>query len=79
MTNAASPDVYKGRNAVDPQGNKIDSVDQVYLNDQTRLEADLETQARRPGVFSPSIAPGLGQWAVISRPSSSATSAKKRL
>jgi len=35
MTNAASPDVYIGRNAVDPQGNKIGSVGQVYLNDQT--------------------------------------------
>ena len=35
MTNAASPDVYIGRNAVDPQGNKIGSVGQVYLNDET--------------------------------------------
>jgi uncharacterized protein (TIGR02271 family) len=35
MTNATSPDVYVGRNAVDPQGNKIGSVGQVYLNDQT--------------------------------------------
>jgi uncharacterized protein (TIGR02271 family) len=35
MTNAASPDVYIGRNAVDPQGNKIGSIGQVYLNDQT--------------------------------------------
>ena len=38
-----------------------------------------ETQAPRPGVFSPSMAPGLGQWAVTARPSSSITSAKKRL
>ncbi len=35
MTNAASPDLYVGRNAVDPQGNKIGSVGQVYVNDQT--------------------------------------------
>ena len=35
MTNAVNPDVYIGRNAVDPQGNKIGSVGQVYLNDQT--------------------------------------------
>ena len=35
MTNAASPDVYIGRNAVDPQGNKIGSVGQVYLDDET--------------------------------------------
>lgn len=31
----ASPDVYVGRNAVDPQGDKIGSVGEVYLNDQT--------------------------------------------
>ena len=35
MTNAASPDVYIGRTAVDPQGDKIGSVGQVYLNDET--------------------------------------------
>ena len=35
MTNTMNPDVYIGRNAVDPQGNKIGSVGQVYLNDQT--------------------------------------------
>jgi uncharacterized protein (TIGR02271 family) len=35
MTNVVSPDVYIGRNAVDPQGDKIGSVGQVYLNDQT--------------------------------------------
>ena len=35
MTNATSPDQYIGRNAVDPQGNKIGSVGQVYLDDQT--------------------------------------------
>ena len=35
MTNALNPDVYVGRNAVDPQGNKIGTVGQVYLNDQT--------------------------------------------
>ena len=35
MTNAASPDVYIGRTAVDPQGNKIGTVGQVYLDDQT--------------------------------------------
>src|ERR1700712_3647000 len=35
MTNAAPPDVYIGRNAVDPQGNKIGTVGQVYVDDQT--------------------------------------------
>ncbi len=35
MTNAASPDVYIGRRAVDPQGSKIGSVGQVYLDDET--------------------------------------------
>ncbi len=35
MTNALNPDVYVGRNAVDPQGDKIGTVGQVYLNDQT--------------------------------------------
>jgi uncharacterized protein (TIGR02271 family) len=35
MTNAASADHYIGRRAVDPQGNKIGSVGQVYLNDNT--------------------------------------------
>ena len=35
MTNATSPEVYIGRNAVDPQGNKIGSVGQVYLNDES--------------------------------------------
>ena len=35
MTNPNSPDAYLGRNAVDPGGNKIGSIGQVYLNDQT--------------------------------------------
>lgn len=35
MTNAMSPDLYMGRTAVDPQGNKIGTVGQVYVNDQT--------------------------------------------
>ena len=35
MTNATTPDLYIGRNAVDPQGNKIGSIGQVYVNDQT--------------------------------------------
>jgi uncharacterized protein (TIGR02271 family) len=35
MTNAASPDVYVRRNAVDPQGTKIGSVGQVHVNDET--------------------------------------------
>ncbi len=35
MTNATGPDAYIGRNAVDPQGDKIGSVGQVYLNDET--------------------------------------------
>lgn len=35
MTNAAHPDLYVGRAAVDPQGDKIGTVGQVYLNDQT--------------------------------------------
>ena len=32
-----------------------------------------------PGSFSPSMAPGLGTWAVSARPSSNSTSARKRL
>ena len=35
MTNAVNPDTYIGRRAVDPQGNKIGSVGQVYLDDET--------------------------------------------
>ncbi len=35
MTNAGTPDVYMGRRAVDPAGNKIGTVGQVYVNDQT--------------------------------------------
>ena len=35
MTNAVSPDVFIGRTAVDPEGNKIGSVGQVYVNDQS--------------------------------------------
>jgi uncharacterized protein (TIGR02271 family) len=35
MTNAATADQYIGRRAVDPQGNKIGSVGQVYLDDNT--------------------------------------------
>jgi uncharacterized protein (TIGR02271 family) len=35
MTNAVNPDAYIGRRAVDPQGNKIGSVGQVYLDDET--------------------------------------------
>ncbi len=35
MTNAAGPEAYIGRNAVDQQGNKIGSIGQVYLNDET--------------------------------------------
>ncbi len=35
MTNATGPDAYLGRNAVDQQGNKIGSVGQVYLDDET--------------------------------------------
>ena len=35
MTDATSPDMYIDRTAVDPQGNKIGSIGQVYLNDQT--------------------------------------------
>ena len=41
--------------------------------------SDRDSQTGRPGWFKPSIAPGLGQWAVIAVPSSSTTSAKKRL
>jgi hypothetical protein len=37
------------------------------------------SQTRMPGSASPIIAPGLGQWAVTSRPSSSSTSARNRL
>ena len=35
MTNATSADQYIGRRTVDPQGSKIGSVGQVYLNDET--------------------------------------------
>ncbi len=35
MTNAAGPEAYIGRNAVDQQGDKIGSIGQVYLNDET--------------------------------------------
>jgi uncharacterized protein (TIGR02271 family) len=35
MTNASTADQYIGRRAVDPQGNKIGSVGQVYLDDNT--------------------------------------------
>ena len=35
MTSAASPEAYAGRTVVDQQGNKIGSVGQVYINDQT--------------------------------------------
>jgi uncharacterized protein (TIGR02271 family) len=35
MTNAASPEVYVGRTVVDQQGNKVGTVGQVYVNDQT--------------------------------------------
>jgi uncharacterized protein (TIGR02271 family) len=35
MTNKTSPDAFIGRTAVDPQGNKIGTVGQVYLDDQT--------------------------------------------
>ena len=35
MTSAASPEAYAGRTVVDQQGNKIGSVGQVYVNDQT--------------------------------------------
>ncbi len=35
MTNAQSPDSYLGRDVVDPQGDKIGSVGQVYVNDQS--------------------------------------------
>ena len=35
MTNAQSPDTYIGRTVVDPQGSKIGSVGQVYVNDES--------------------------------------------
>ena len=35
MTNPTSPDAFLGRDAVDPDGNKIGSIGQVYLDDQT--------------------------------------------
>ena len=35
MTNAERPDVYMGRRAVDRDGNKIGTVGQVYVNDET--------------------------------------------
>ena len=33
MTSAQGPEAYLGKDAVDPQGSKIGSVGQVYLND----------------------------------------------
>ena len=41
--------------------------------------SERDSQTPRPGVFSPSIEPGFGQCAVSAAPSSSSTSAKKRL
>lgn len=35
MTNPTSPDAYLGLTAVDPDGDKIGSIGQVYLDDQT--------------------------------------------
>ncbi len=35
MTNTQTPETYVGRTAVDAQGNKIGSVGQVYVNDET--------------------------------------------
>ena len=35
MTNTQTPETYMGRTAVDAQGNKIGSVGQVYVNDET--------------------------------------------
>jgi uncharacterized protein (TIGR02271 family) len=35
MTNAQTPDTYLGRSVVDPEGNKIGSVGQVYVNDES--------------------------------------------
>lgn len=35
MTNALNADAYIGRTAVDPQGDKIGSVGQVYVNDES--------------------------------------------
>ena len=35
MTNTQTPEVYVGRTAVDAQGNKIGSVGQVYVNDDS--------------------------------------------
>jgi len=35
MTNTLNPDVSLGRKVVDPQGDKIGTIGQVYLNDQT--------------------------------------------
>ena len=35
MTNAQSPESYMGENAVDGQGNKIGSIGQVYVDDET--------------------------------------------
>src|SRR5690348_8234574 len=35
MTSAQTPETYPGKTAVDQEGNKIGSVGQVYLNDET--------------------------------------------
>ena len=68
-----------------------DGVEQVELEkpraavEEAGAETELlsieagEIQATRPGMFNPSIAPGLGQCATTSRPSSRRTSAKNRL
>jgi hypothetical protein len=54
--------------------NQLQGVGQLALG-----SSDFESQTGRPGVFSPSMAPGFGQCAVSAEPSSSMTSAKKRL
>jgi len=35
MTNAQSPESYMGKNALDAQGNKIGTISQVYVDDET--------------------------------------------
>jgi hypothetical protein len=54
MTNAATADQYIGRRAVDPQGNKIGSVGQVYLDDNTgQPEATPPPTVDRPSSWRP--------------------------
>jgi hypothetical protein len=54
----------------------------ISSHDQASLRAGLverSSQTSEPGEATPSMAPGLAQWAMTSVPSSRITSARKRL